>query len=458
MALGHILVVDDEPDIRGLLKEILEDEGYEVSVAENALQAGALRRKRRPDLVLLDIWMPDTDGITLLKRWAREPGMQVPVVMMSGHGTVDTAVEATQLGAYDFIEKPLSIAKIMVTVKRTIEAAKLISENIGLKRRLEDNNEPIGSSEGIQALKTHALRIANHKTCVFLTGESGTGKETLARFIHQNSPRSFGKFVGLNVAALARENPEEEFFGSEKNENIRFGSLELANGGTLFLKGISDMDLRSQARLLNALENQAFLRQGGQKAVDIDIRVIASTTKDLKDKVARGEFREDLFYHLNVLPLNVPPLRDRKADIPLLLEYFLNYFYEYENLPIRKFSTEAKESFKNYRWPGNIRELKNLVQRLLILGNETTIDADEIEMVLNNKLERSDKLAGFDFNIPLREARENFEKSYIEHQMSKFNYSVSQVSANIGIERTHLYRKLRALGIDPKQLKESKQP
>jgi len=458
MSLGHILVVDDEPDIRGLLKEILEDEGYEVSVAENALQASDFRRKRRPDLILLDIWIPDTDGITLLKRWSQEPGMQAPVVMMSGHGTVDTAVEATQLGAYDFIEKPLSIAKIMVTVKRTIEAAKLISENIGLKKRWEDTNEPIGSSKSIQALKTDALRIANHKTSVFLTGESGTGKETLARFIHQNSPRSSGRFIGLNVAALARENPEEELFGSEKNENIRFGSLELANGGTLFLKDISDMDLSSQARLLNALENQAFLRLGGQKTVDVDIRIIASTSKDLKDKVTRGEFREDLFYYLNVLPLHVPPLRDRKADIPLLLEHFLNYFYKHENLPIRKFSDAVKENFKNHKWPGNIRELKNLVQRLLILGNEKSINVNEIEMILNNKQDKSDKATEFDFNIPLREARENFEKRYIEHQMSKYNYSVSQVSANIGIERTHLYRKLRALGIDPKQLKESNQP
>lgn len=456
MGLGHILVVDDEPDIRGLLKDILEDEGYEVSVAENALQASDFRRKRRPDLILLDIWMPDTDGITLLKRWSREPGIQVPVVMMSGHGTVDTAVEATQLGAYDFIEKPLSIAKIMVTVKRTIEAAKLISENIGLKKRWEDTNEPIGSSDSIRALKADALRIASHKTSVFLTGESGTGKESLARFIHQNSPRSSGRFVGLNVAALARDNPEEEFFGSEKNEKIRFGSLELANGGTLFLKDISDMDLSSQARLLNALENQAFMRLGGQKTVDIDIRIIASTSKDLKDKVTRGEFREDLFYHLNVLPLNVPPLRDRKVDIPQLLEHFLSYFNEHENLPLRKFSSGATAIFKNYKWPGNIRELKNLVQRLLILGNETSIDASEIEMMLNSKQEKSDEAAGFDFNAPLREARENFEKNYIEHQMSKFNYSVSQVSANIGIERTHLYRKLRALGIDPKKLKENK--
>jgi DNA-binding NtrC family response regulator len=192
--------------------------------------------------------------------------------------------------------------------------------------------------------------------------------------------------------------------------------------------------------------------------VDVDIRIIASTSKDLKDKVTRGEFREDLFYHLNVLPLNVPPLRDRKIDIPLLLEHFLSYFNEYENLPVRKFSSEATEIFKNYKWPGNIRELKNLVQRLLILGNETSIDASEIEMMLDSKQKKSDKTVGFDFNIPLREARENFEKSYIEHQMAKFNYSVSQVSANIGIERTHLYRKLRALGIDPKQLKENKRP
>jgi two-component system, NtrC family, nitrogen regulation response regulator NtrX len=457
MGQGHILVVDDEPDIRGLLKDILEDEGYEVTTAENAEEACDFRRKRRPDLILLDIWMPDTDGITLLKQWSKEPGIQAPVVMMSGHGTVDTAVEATQLGAYDFIEKPLSIAKIVLTVQRTIEAAKLMSENIGLKKKWEGTNKLIGCSPSIELLKADALRLANHKTSVFLTGESGTGKETLAHFIHQNSSRSSGRFVGLNVAALARENPEEEFFGSETNGNIRFGSLELANGGTLFLKDVADMDLSSQARLLNALENQAFFRLGGQKAVDIDIRIIASTSKDLKEKVLRGEFREDFFYHLNVLPLDVPPLRDRKDDIPILLDHFLNFFHEQENLPIRKFSNEAKEIFKSYQWPGNIRELKNLVQRLLILGNKSSIEVSEIEMMLNatsQKLNYSDQS---DFDIPLREARENFEKSYIEHQMSKYDYSVSRVSAHTGIERTHLYRKLRALGIDPKQLKESQQ-
>lgn len=456
MSHGHILVVDDEPDIRGLLKEILEDEGYEVSTAENAEEARSFRRNKRPDLVLLDIWMPDIDGITLLKQWSEEPGIQAPVVMMSGHGTVDTAVEATRLGAYDFIEKPLSIAKIIVTVQRTIEAAKLISENMSLKKRWENTIEPIGSSPSIDLLKADALRIADHKTTVFLTGESGTGKETLARFIHQNSPRSAGRFVGLNVAALARENPEEELFGSETNGKIRFGSLELANGGTLFLKDVADMSLSTQARLLNALENQEFLRLGGQKTVDIDIRIIASTSRDLKEKVLAGEFREDFFYHLNVLPLDVPPLRDRKDDIPILLDHFINYFHEYENLPKRDFSAEVKECFKDYGWPGNIRELKNLVQRLLILGNRSHIEVSEIEMMLKTTNQKPSHSALSDFDIPLREARENFEKNYIEHQMCKYNYSVSQVSARIGIERTHLYRKLRALGIDPKQLKENK--
>ena len=308
MTSAHILVVDDEPDIRGLLKEILEDEGFDVTIAENAAQARECRRQRRPDLVLLDIWMPDTDGISLLKEWSEDHGLDAPVIMMSGHGTVETAVEATRLGAYDFIEKPLSIAKILVTVQRALENASLVTENIGLKQRTAGPIDPIGSSAAMDKLRSNARRIADHKTSVFISGESGTGKEVIARYIHLNGRRSERRFVNVNVAGLARENPDAELFGVEDDGKVSFGSLELANGGTLFLKDIADMDLSTQARLLNALESQAFLRVGGRELVAIDIRIIASTRKDLIELVRAGQFREDLFYHLNVLPLVVPPL------------------------------------------------------------------------------------------------------------------------------------------------------
>ena len=455
MNTGHILVVDDEPDIRSLLKEILEDEGFEVTVAENAEQARESRRHRRPDLVLLDIWMPDTDGIALLKEWSDDNALDAPVIIMSGHGTVETAVEATRLGAYDFIEKPLSIAKILLTVQRALENASLKSENIGLRQRTQSSVEPIGSSSVMEKLRGSALRIADHKTSVFISGESGTGKEVIARFIHANSSRATGKFVNVNVAGLARENPDAELFGVEEGGKVIFGSLELANGGTLFLKDIADMDLNTQARLLSALENQAFLRVGGREPVSIDIRIIASTRKNLVDLVGSGEFREDLFYHLNVLPLVVPALRDRRDDIDDLIEDFLAAFETHEALPRRIFPGSVRNRLKDHEWPGNIRELRNFVQRLLILGSSEHVEVTEINSMLGTSWEIQGEplLPGFD--LPLREAREQFEKAYLEYQLRALNGSVSKVSERVGIERTHLYRKLRSLGIDPKRIKEA---
>lgn len=455
MKKNHILIVDDEPDIRNLLKDILEDEGYEISVAKNATDARKVRRQRRPDLVLLDIWMPDTDGISLLKEWSSDQGVLPPVVMMSGHGTVDTALEATRLGAYDFVEKPLSIAKIILTVENALEADRLKSENVSFEKRSEKIAEPVGSSETMALLLRAALKIADHKTSIFISGASGTGKETLARFIHHNSLRSQGRFVEVNVSAMTRENPEEELFGFEKGEKLRFGALELANGGTLFLKDIADMDLGTQARLLKALENQEFTRPGGQKNVQIDVRIITSSRHDLKPLIDEGRFREDLFYHLNVLPLKVPSLKERSEDIEELLDYFLKHFASSENLPLREFSSEIRQKFKLYSWPGNIRELRNLIQRILILGSHNHVELKEIAPIINPQTYSRTNPLDMGFNLPLREAREQFEKAYIEHQMQIFNGSVSRVSAQIGIERTHLYRKLRSLGIDPKQLKDN---
>lgn len=455
MSNGHILVVDDEPDIRSLLKEILEDEGFEVTVAQNAEQARDARRHRRPDLVLLDIWMPDTDGITLLKEWSDGNALDAPVIMMSGHGTVETAVEATRLGAYDFIEKPLSIAKILLTVQRALENATLRSENIGLRARAPEAVEPIGSSREMAQLRENALRIADHKTSVLISGESGTGKEVLARFIHANSSRASGRFANVNVAGLARENPDAELFGVEEDGHIVFGSLELANGGTLFLKDIADMDLNTQARLLSALENQAFLRVGGREPVSVDIRIIASTRKNLVDMVNEGSFRDDLFYHLNVLPLAVPALRDRRDDIDDLIAHFLDGFEQHEGLPRREFPPAVLNRLKDYEWPGNIRELRNFVQRLLILGSGGDVEVAEVNAMLGIRADSHGEPSLPGFDLPLREAREQFEKAYLEFQLRALNGSVSKVSERVGIERTHLYRKLRSLGIDPKRIKEA---
>lgn len=455
MSSPYILVVDDEPDIRSLLKEILEDEGFEIGVAENAESAREARRHRRPDLILLDIWMPDTDGITLLKEWSDDGHVDVPVIMMSGHGTVETAVEATRLGAYDFIEKPLSIAKLLVTVQRALETADLQRENIGLKRGSAPLDEPMGNSAAIQKLREDAVRIAQHKTAVFITGESGSGKEVIARFLHNASPRAGGPFVTVGVAGLARENPDAELFGTETDGHVTFGSLELANGGSLFLKDIADMDLNTQARLLSALENESLLRVGGREPVQIDVRVIAATRRNLGEAVAAGTFRDDLFYHLNVVPLQVPSLRDRAEDIELLVNYYLNYFAVHEGLPRREFSSGARARLADYDWPGNARELKNLVQRLMILGSTEQVSAQEINSALGIRPQTDGDLPFPGFDLPLREAREKFEKAYLEYQLHSLRGSVSKVAERVGIERTHLYRKLRSLGIDPKQIKES---
>ena len=455
MTARHILVVDDEPDIRVLLKEILEDEGFEVSLAENAAKAREARRLRRPDLILLDIWMPDTDGITLLKEWSVNGQVDVPVVMMSGHGTVETAVEATHLGAFDFIEKPLSMAKLLITVQRALENASLRRENLGLRRGAPPLAEPVGHSRTMQQLRANALRIAQHKAAVFITGESGSGKEVLARYLHMNSPRAGNPFIAVGVAGLARENPDAELFGQEVDGQITFGSLEQANGGTLFLKDIADMDPSTQARLLGALEQQSMLRVGGREPVKVDVRIIAATRRDLQAEVNAGRFRDDLYYHLNVVPLHVPPLREHLEDLDDLLASYLEFFCQQEGLPLRTPSPSARARMRDYSWPGNIRELRNLVQRLLILGSGDLIEAHEVTAALGLRPSTEVHAIPPGFDLPLREAREQFEKHYLEYQLQACEGSVSRVADKAGIERTHLYRKLRSLGIEPRHLKDA---
>lgn len=450
MSTAQVLVVDDEPDIRSVLKDILEDEGFQVSLAQDAAEARQARRTRRPDLVLLDIWMPDTDGISLLKEWSESGGLDVPVIMMSGHGNVETAVEATRLGAYDFIEKPLSLAKLLITIRRALETASLTRENIGLKRKVLGPLEPVGSSPAMQRLRGQVERIAGHNTSVFISGESGSGKEVLARYLHSRSPRADGPFISVGVAGLARENPAVELFGAEDEGRVHFGSLEQANGGTLLLKDVADMDLSIQARLLSALENQAFLRVGGHDPVSIDVRIVAATRRDLQEEVKAGRFRDDLFYHLNVVPIQVPPLREHLEDIPELVAHYVELFVGQEGLPKRRFSAAALNRLRNYHWPGNVRELKNLVQRLLILGSGEDIEAQEVESALGVVVRQLPTESLPSFDQPLREAREQFERAYLEYQLQEAGGSVSKVATRAGMERTHLYRKLRSLGIDPK--------
>jgi len=450
--MSYILVVDDEPDIRELVKDILEDEGHQVAIAENGVAARKLLRERRPQLVFLDIWMPDLDGISLLKEWSEGDGLPCPVIMMSGHGTVETAVEATRLGAYDFLEKPLSLAKLLLTVERALEAEKLQVENQGLRRRVDHVLEPSGHSVVIQHLREQVKRLAQHDTWVLISGEPGSGRETFARYLHSQSKRSANPFVEVSVSSIAAGNSAQELFGSEDDERIFYGRLEQASGGTLFLDEVADMDLEAQSQLLGALDTGSFLRMGGKEPVEVDVRIIAATRKNLEEEVKQGKFREDLFFHLNVVPLQIPPLREHKEDVPELLTYYTDYFVETEKLPYRKFSISAQNHLRNYDWPGNIRELKNVVQRLMILNSDEEITQAEVESALGSSTEPELKLSGgaVSFDQPIRQAREEFERAYLEYQLEKHDGNVSQMAEEAGMERTHLYRKLRSVGIEIK--------
>ena len=414
-----------------------------------------LTMRAAPDLVLLDIWMPDTDGISLLKEWSHGHDLLVPVVMMSGHGTVETAVEAIRLGAYDFIEKPLTTAKLLVTVERALQNARLRLENVTLKRRASVVTVPAGKSKSMHQLRDTIERIAAHDTWVLITGEPGSGKEVAARYLHSQSARRERPFVEMSLAAVPAQNLGVKLFGSESPNETTPGVFEQAAGGTLFLDQIADLDLATQSRLLNVLEEKRFLRVGGKQAVTLDVRVITASNQNLEAAVAAGRFREDLYYRLNVVPLGIPALREHREDVPELVGFYVDWMVEKERLPYRRFTTAALNLLRNHSWPGNIRELKNLVQRLLILTrNEEVSDADVAAALGAQKATFSaEGMASPLFDLPLRDARDQFEKAYLEHYLKLTGGNVSEVADAVGMERTHLYRKLKGLGID---LKESK--
>ena len=445
-------MVDDEPEICRLIKEILEDEGFEASIADNAEAARQARRSRRPDLVLLDIWMPDTDGITLLKEWSEGGGLDIPVIIMSGHGTVETAVEATRLGAYDFLEKPLSTAKLLLTVKRALETAMLRQENLGLKQDTHAVSEPIGHSIVMERLREQVKRIAQHDTSVLVTGEAGTGKEVFARYLHGLSTRRAGPFVRVVMAGMTSTEHAVELFGGEDNRTVHYGSLERANGGTVFLEDVADMDVTVQARLLSALQHQSFLRLGSVEPVKVNIRIVAATARDLGEEVRAGRFREDLYYHLNVVPLHVPPLREHMEDLPELLDFYIDLLVTRDNLPYRRMSVAAQNRLRNYAWPGNIRELNNLIQRLLILSSGDEVDIREVDAALGDSPRAETGAVATTYDLPFKEAREQFERAYLEHQLKQTGGSITKLANRTGLERTNLYRKLRALGIDAKRV------
>jgi DNA-binding NtrC family response regulator len=447
---AHVLVIDDERDIRELVREILEDEGYEVSMAEDAAQARKARRLRRPDLILMDVWLPDTDGLTLLREWSQQGGVDAPVIMISGHGTVETAVEATKLGAYDFVEKPLSLSKLLLVVQRALEADRLQRENIGLREQTQALLEPIGGSAAMKDLRAQVQRVARHNTWVLISGEPGSGKELFARYLHHCSARSGGPFVEAGIAAIAGENAAVELFGSEQGMNVRYGFFEKASGGTLLLSEVGEMSLSVQAKLIGALEDKYFVRVGGKDPVRFDVRVVAATHRDLEADIKAGSFREDLYYQLNVVPLRIPPLREHGEDVPLLLDYYVDLFVKQDNLPRRRFSEVARRRLGGHQWPGNVRELKNLVQRLLILGVGEEITQEDVETALGVRPRHTAEIP-VAFDSELRTARLQFEKAYFEYQLGVVGGNMAEVAQRAGIERTHLYRKLRMLGIKAKQ-------
>ena len=451
MAGEHVLIVDDEPAIQAALRGVLEDEGYRVTTVGSGADAVTLVADEAPDLVFLDIWMPGLDGLETLESLKRVRP-EVAVVMISGHGTIETAVKATRLGAYDFIEKPLSIEKTLLSLTRALEHGRLERENARLREALESRSEIIGESDAIRALCEQIAVAAPTNGRVLVHGENGSGKELVARAIHARSARQHGPFVEVNCAAIPEELIESELFGHEKGAFTgalmrRRGRFELAHGGTLFLDEIGDMTLKTQAKVLRALEEQAFERVGGKDTIKVDVRVIAASNQDLQAMIKEGRFREDLYYRLSVIPIEVPPLRARKEDIPLLVDHFLAVFCAENGRGPRTVSGEALAYFLSYDWPGNVRELRNMVERLVIMSPRDVIGPEDLPAPLRPKDDAPP--AGEARERTLREAREQFERAYIVAELRAHEWNMTRTAERLGIERSHLYRKIKAYGITP---------
>jgi len=454
MTSPHILVVDDEADIRGLLKEILSEEGYEVDVAANAAQARAARARQIPDLVLLDIWMPDVDGITLLREWSAAAADGCPVVMMSGHSTVETAVEATRLGAFDFVEKPLSLAKLLRTVERALDAGrrhrqsgKLLGSPLAV---------PIGKSKLMQQLRADLQQMATSSSPVLLVGEPGSGREAFARYLHEHGPRAAAPFVALIASSLRDVDAEARLFGSANADGTEtVGLLEEAGNGTLFINELDDLPAGVQRLLVGVFESGQFTRLGGREPLPFRARLLSAAQPGIEQRAGGESLRRDLLAHLNVLIVRVPPLREYAEDVPDLLRHQIDRLVDSEALPFRRFNVAAQNRLRNYPWPDNVRELRHLVHRLLVHGGAEEIRLEEIERELavqtppDEPLVKQDLLA-----LPLREAREQFERAYLQQQLLLCNGKVGQLAKRVGMERTHLYRKLRSLGVDFRNISE----
>ena len=445
MTSAAILVVDDEDGIRSTIHEILSDEGYQVRTAANAAEARESYSANEPDLILLDIWMPDVDGITLLKQWTENGELHCPVVIMSGHGNIETAVEATRLGAVDYIEKPLSLQQLLRTVEATLEdtqpVTSLSSVAVGLATGAV---APYGKSSAIATAREQAEQIAQHTAPVLVTGEAGSGRAQFGRYIHAQSARAAQPFVEVNGAELTDANAAELLIGVEAPQGVQAGLFDQAAGGTLFINDLQELGSKAQSLLLNIVEHGTYTRLGHTRPEPADIRVIAAVNIYTGDAL-----RADLLAALAVMQLKVPALRDYHADVPELLRVSADRLVETESLPYRRFSMAAQNRLRNFPWPGNLRELENLVRRLLLAGGAEEIELGEVEQQLESPVSSSEPLVKQDLlSLPMREAREQFERVYLQQQLALAGGKVGQMAKRIGMERTHLYRKLRALGID----------
>ena len=451
MSSSQVLVVDDEVDIRALIQDILTDEGYGVTVAANAEEARKARADQKIDLILLDIWMPDTDGITLLREWSDTGDLQCPVVIMSGHGTVDAAVEATRLGAFDFVEKPLSLAKLLRTVEAALEPE--AKQSSGARGKLPSLLAPVGRSELMQALREKVQKYAQHDESVLLSGEPGTGRGAFARYLHALSRRADELLISVTAASLTDGSAEEKLLGRETSGEIHAGAFERAGSGTLVIDELSDLGEVAQRILLAALEDRSYRRVDGRENVRIKCRVVATVDNDYDAKVESGALRRDLVAHLSVLSVRIPPLREYSEDVPELLVYYVDKLVDSENLTFRRFSVAAQNRLRNYPWPDNVRELKNLTRRLLLSGSDDDISLEEVEAEISAAAPTDEPLVKQDLlSLPLREAREQFERTYLQQQLILCDGKVGQLAKRVGMERTHLYRKLRSLGVDFKSV------
>jgi two-component system, NtrC family, nitrogen regulation response regulator NtrX len=455
-----VLVIDDEADIRNLVCDVLEDEGFETRVASGDLQALSLLDEKVPTAVVLDIWLQgsELDGLGILEI-IKKKYPYLPVIMISGHGNIETAVNSLKMGAYDYIEKPFTQDKLLVVVKRACEFAKLQKENSELRMYNTDVNRLIGNSNAIVQLKQMILKVAPTSSRVLITGPNGSGKKLIAKLIHEKSKRKGQPFIVFSAAGMTEERAQLELFGEESKDIFstprKVGVLELANMGTIFIDEVADLPLNVQSKILSFLQSNSFVRNGGKNMVKLDVRVVSSSSRNLKEEIAKGNFREDLFYRLNVVEIQAPSLAERKEDIAMLSDYFLAYFHEVMGFPMKQLSTDALVALQNYNWPGNVRQLRNVIEWLLIMTME-----DKEKIISSSQLPPEVRNVAISFaevtqeenkpemmDMPLREAREIFEKQYLSAQLIRFDHNITKMAMAIGMERSALHRKLKSLNI-----------